>query len=126
MADEPTPDVEPAVELAYDGELDLHAFHPRDVPALLEAYLGACRERGVLDVRVVHGKGTGALRRRVHGLLERMPEVERYQAAGERDGGWGATWVRLRPLPGVPERAAPASEPEAERPRSWWARLFGR
>lgn len=91
-------DSEDPVELPIDGNLDLHTFHPRDVPALLEAYLGACREQGILDVRIAHGKGTGAQRRRVHGLLSRMPEVASFRSADALDGGWGATWVRLEPL----------------------------
>ena len=50
------------IELPIDGTLDLHAFHARDVKELVPDYLAACRERGILDVRIVHGKGTGALR----------------------------------------------------------------
>ncbi|MCI0571939.1 MAG: Smr/MutS family protein [Myxococcaceae bacterium] len=99
MSGEEPPDWEPEepVELPIDGNLDLHTFHPRDVPALLEEYLGACRERGILEVRIVHGKGTGALRRRVHTLLGEMPGVESFRSADAFDGGWGATWVRLLP-----------------------------
>jgi DNA-nicking Smr family endonuclease len=95
--DEAPWDPEAPVELPVDGELDLHPFHPRDVPALLEEYLGACREKGLLEVRVVHGKGTGALRRRVHAWLEASPLVAGFRSADAFDGGWGATWVRLRP-----------------------------
>lgn len=92
-------DPEAPVELPIDGELDLHTFHPRDVPALVEEYLGACREKGILEVRIVHGKGTGALRRRVHALLTRLPGVESFRSADALAGGWGATWVRLKQGP---------------------------
>ncbi len=84
------------VELPIDGTLDLHPFRPKDVKDVVEAYLEACLEKGVLDVRIIHGKGIGALRRQVHAQLGRMPEVERYWTAEEMSGGWGATWVRLK------------------------------
>lgn len=96
--DEAAPwDPEAPVALPLDGELDLHTFHPRDVEPLVEEYLAACREAGVLQVRIAHGKGTGAQRRRVQALLARLPMVQGYRAAGESDGGWGATWVQLLP-----------------------------
>ncbi len=84
------------VELPIDGVLDLHTFHPREVKDLVPEYLRACRERGILEVRIVHGKGTGALRRTVHAVLDRLPEVASYRLAGEGGGSWGATLVVLR------------------------------
>lgn len=86
-----------AVELPIDGVLDLHTFAPRDLPELLPEYLRECRARGILEVRVIHGKGRGQLRRSVHALLERNPHVVRYRLAGEDAGGWGATLVTLAP-----------------------------
>jgi len=85
------------VELPIDGTLDLHTFLPRDVGTLVPDYLAACRERGILQVRIVHGKGTGALRRTVQALLSRLPEVISFRTAAEDAGGWGATLVDLRP-----------------------------
>jgi len=84
-------------ELPIDGTLDLHTFHPRDVKSLVPEYLRACQEKGILDVRIIHGKGTGTLRRTVHATLERLPEVASFKLAGDR-GSWGATLVRLHPL----------------------------
>jgi len=91
-ADEPEP-----LEIPIEGVLDLHTFQPREVKDLLPDYLAACRERGILQVRVIHGKGTGALRRTVHSILGRLPEVASFRLAEEGAGGWGATIVELRP-----------------------------
>jgi dsDNA-specific endonuclease/ATPase MutS2 len=84
------------VELPINGVLDLHTFHPRDVKDLVPDYLGLCRDRGILQVRIIHGKGTGALRETVHALLRRSPIVRRFSLADETGGGWGATVVELR------------------------------
>lgn len=88
------------VTLPIDGVLDLHTFDPRALADLLPEYLRACRERGILEARIVHGKGTGALRRTVHAILGRLPEVAGFRTAGEDAGGWGATLVTLRPPDG--------------------------
>src|SRR5262249_21303778 len=84
------------VPIPIEGELDLHTFNPRDIKELLPAYLAACREKGIFQVRVVHGKGVGNLRRTVHAILSRLPEVVSYSLATEHFGGWGATIVNLR------------------------------
>jgi DNA-nicking Smr family endonuclease len=92
-----SPDPGAPVDLPVDGVLDLHAFDPREVVSLVTEYLRVCREHGILEVRVVHGKGTGALRATVHALLARLPEIAGFRTAGEDAGGWGATLVTLRP-----------------------------
>ena len=87
---------EPPVPLPITGELDLHTFRPGDVGTLIPAYLAECRARGIFSVRIVHGKGTGALRETVHALLRRSPLVHGFRLGDETSGGWGATLVALK------------------------------
>lgn len=88
-------DPENPVIVPIDGILDLHAFKPRELPSLLGEYLEACRAKGITSVRIIHGKGTGVQRARVHSLLSGNPLVRRFKNAPEDAGGWGATLVEL-------------------------------
>ena len=88
--DEPVP-------MPIDGVLDLHTFRPQEVKDVVTEYLAECRARGILRVRIIHGKGIGNLRRTVHALLAREPAVAEFHLASEHFGGWGATIVRLKP-----------------------------
>jgi len=83
------------VELPIEGVLDLHTFDPRDMGELLPHYLSLCREKGIFEVRVIHGKGSGMLREKVHSILRQLPYVSSFQLAGEGAGEWGATIVSL-------------------------------
>jgi DNA-nicking Smr family endonuclease len=87
--------VEP-VPLPITGELDLHTFHPRDLGELLPAYLAECHARGLREVRLIHGKGTGTLRATVHAHLRRSRWVVSFRTGDEHTGSWGATLVTLR------------------------------
>lgn len=84
------------VELPIDGVLDLHVFSPREIDDLIPDYLAACMRKGIYQVRIIHGKGKGILRSRVHSILRKQREVESFGFAGEDAGGWGSTIVHLR------------------------------
>jgi DNA-nicking Smr family endonuclease len=86
-----------AVEYPIDGILDLHHFAPKDVKDLVPEYIEACLERGITEIRIIHGKGIGNLRRTVHALLERNEHVISFRLDSQSASSWGATLVTLRP-----------------------------
>ena len=85
------------IELPLTGELDLHTFAPRDVPSVVGEYVRACRERGILTLRLVHGRGKGVRRAEVRRALSRLDGVRAFHDAPPASGGWGATIVELEP-----------------------------
>jgi DNA-nicking Smr family endonuclease len=88
------------VRLPIEDVLDLHAFAPKEVPSVVEEYLELCRQAGMSEVRLIHGKGTGAQRAVVRRLLRNLPGVLSFADAPSQAGGWGATLVRLKPADG--------------------------
>lgn len=84
------------VEIPINGELDLHTFRPSDIKDLLEDYFEACQEKGLKQVRVIHGKGIGTLRETVHAQLRQSERVQAFRLGDERSGSWGATLVELK------------------------------
>ncbi|HJX30999.1 MAG TPA: Smr/MutS family protein [Thermodesulfobacteriota bacterium] len=89
-------DPDKPVHIPLEDTLDLHSFLPKEVPALLEEYLAECVKAGIVDVRIIHGKGKGFLREKVHSLLRKSLLVDSFHLADETGGSWGATIVRLR------------------------------
>jgi dsDNA-specific endonuclease/ATPase MutS2 len=83
------------VKIPIDGVLDLHAFSPKDVKDLVPEYLRECSSQGIYYVRIIHGKGTGTLRKIVHSILKKDPHVIRFKTAHYGGGSWGVTEVEL-------------------------------
>ncbi len=77
-----------------EGEIDLHAFAPRDIPSVVEEYIDAAARAGFREVRVVHGRGAGVQRGIVQATLERLPQVEQFR--DDTASQLGATLVWLR------------------------------
>ncbi len=96
LFDDPGADPDATAEPPLTDELDLHTFQPRDAADLVTEYVRACAEAGTTSVRVIHGKGTGTLRRIVHSVLQAHPNVASFALADERSGQWGATLVELK------------------------------
>ncbi|UCF82998.1 MAG: Smr/MutS family protein [Desulfobacteraceae bacterium] len=87
-------DTEP-VQIPIDGTLDLHMFAPGDAASVIEEYILACIEKEIHEVRIIHGKGKGVLRRTVHALLEKHPNVLSFRI-DSGPSSWGATIVQLK------------------------------
>ena len=85
------------IELPIDGTLDLHHFSPKELKYLIPDYLQECHDRDIFEVRIIHGKGRGILRRTVHSILDKLSLVGSYRLASEQQGSWGATIVFLVP-----------------------------
>jgi DNA-nicking Smr family endonuclease len=83
-------------KMPIEPELDLHTFRPEDLGDLIPDYLEACRAKGILEVRVIHGKGIGNVKRSVEAILQRLECVEKFAPASQLYGGLGATIVLLK------------------------------
>ena len=84
------------VVLPLEDSMDLHPFQAKDIPSVVEEYLRQCLEAGILDVRLIHGKGKGVQRNIVRSLLEKHPGVASFHDAPVEAGSWGATVVLLK------------------------------
>ncbi len=84
------------IYVPIEDSLDLHTFSPKEVPSLLQEYFSECAKAGMLEVRIIHGKGKGFLREKVHSFLRRSPLVESFHLADHSAGSWGATIVKLK------------------------------
>jgi DNA mismatch repair protein MutS2 len=76
-------------------ELDLRGTRIEDAVEQVDNYIDAAYMAGLPFVRIIHGKGTGALRRAVRDILHQHPLVSRYTAGEEKEGGDGVTVVNL-------------------------------
>lgn len=90
------PDGDAQVVVPIENSIDLHTFVPRDVPAVVEEYLFQCHAKGLKEVRIIHGRGTGTQRAIVRRALQNSSLVREFKDAPPEAGGWGATAVWLR------------------------------
>jgi DNA-nicking Smr family endonuclease len=85
------------IPIPIDGVIDLHTFAPHEASDVVNEYLNVCARKGILEVKIIHGKGKGILRRTVEAELEKHPLV-RYFRQDPGPSGWGATIVFLKEL----------------------------
>ena len=81
------------LRIPIEGELDLHAFQPRDIPSVVEEYINEACASGLTEVRLVHGRGIGVQRGIVQQALDHHPLVESF--GDDPQSHLGATLVIL-------------------------------
>ena len=90
------PIVIPPARGTVNIELDLRGYRAAEVEALVDEYLEEAYRAGMPFVRIIHGKGTGALRKVVRDTLSSHPVVAKHETAPPEQGGDGATVALLR------------------------------
>lgn len=85
-----------SAELGFTPRIDLRGQRADEALAALEQFLDASLLRGATGVEIVHGRGTGALRKEVHAFLRTAPSVAAYALANEDRGGDGMTEATLK------------------------------
>lgn len=70
-------------QIPIEGSLDLHTFHPAEIPSVVQEYIRAAHEAGLREVRLIHGRGKGVQRGIVQSVLEQEPLVKQFYDAPE-------------------------------------------
>ena len=100
------------IRVPIGPDLDLHPFHPSDIPSVVEEYVVAARAAGLREIRLVHGRGRGVQRGIVQATLERHPLVVEFW--DDSRSHLGATVARLvdREPPDEKDPPGPPSAPQ--------------
>lgn len=86
----------PAAEPGFTLSIDLRGQRSENAVSELGRFLDQAILRGAQGVEIIHGRGTGALRKEVHEFLRRFPAVRSFRLASEEEGGDGKTLVDLQ------------------------------
>ncbi len=95
MTEDPNDPFPEGVDIEIMDSLDLHSFSPKDIRAVVEAYLPEAHKKGFSIVRIIHGKGVGVQREIVRKVLSETDFVKTFKNAPEFSGSWGATIIEL-------------------------------
>lgn len=95
-ADQGRVSIQPSMTPFVPMEIDLRGQRVHEIPDMLERYLTEAFRTGLPMVRIIHGKGTGALRQVVRDYLNGSPVVARHETAAMNEGGDGATVAFMR------------------------------
>ena len=87
---------EEIIRVPINGTLDLHAFSPKDIIPLLDEYLHSCYKAGILEGKIIHGKGIGTQKRIVEETLGKNSLVIDFGSGEGNSGNWGVTKFSLK------------------------------
>ena len=97
---QPAPRTTPAPQLRLErrasSELDIRGYETLEAESVVENYLDAAVMAKLETVTIIHGKGTGALRKAVHEILKRSKAVKSFRLGRYGEGEAGVTVVELR------------------------------
>ena len=97
---QPAPRTTPAPQLCLErrasSELDIRGYETLEAESVVENYLDAAVMAKLETVTIIHGKGTGALRKAVHEILKRSKAVKSFRLGRYGEGEAGVTVVELR------------------------------
>ena len=79
----------------FNSELDLRGKSKEEALVELENYLDKAMMRNIFQVRILHGKGTGAIRELVQQTLKKIKGIKKYEFATREQGGDGVTVVEF-------------------------------
>jgi len=80
----------------FDTEIDIRGSTVEEAERILSRFIDRAVLNGVSEISIIHGKGTGALRKGVSEFLRRRPEVSGSRLGQYWEGGDGVTIVRLK------------------------------
>jgi len=83
-------------KISVSPELHLRGIRADEAIVELDKYLDDAYLAGMQSVRIIHGKGTGTLRKVVHEHLKNHPAVKAFRLGEQEEGGWGATVVEFK------------------------------
>ena len=81
---------------AMSGECNIIGMHVEEALICVDKYLDSALFSKMYTIRLIHGHGTGALRKAIHAYLKNNKHVNTYRLGGEGEGGLGATIVELK------------------------------
>lgn len=84
------------LERRASSELDIRGYETLEAESVVENYLDAAVMAKLETVTIIHGKGTGALRKAVHEILKRSKAVKSFRLGRYGEGEAGVTVVELR------------------------------